>query len=361
MEMEQRTPLMAKKLWSIIRAILYMAKKGYSKSIIPWLELHMMIIKRSGKIAGKAIGNLLLDHHQTLTCRPNHIHTTFISPHEYQFSCNETPIFYHKRKNNRHRDLAGDRRRGGLYRRSHKDHELTVDNVKRVFDILNDYETAPAPEKWPESSPEKSPLTVLGFGGSPCVRQLRVTDSPFPVDNTAEDGGMVDRAADEFIRNFYNELMQQKRRAAVEPPSRTAGLGAPAGDCSVRRLDQVDEKKVADKVLCMDLVERVAFNVKDFMHKAMNSLGYRDLALGDDVVQGYAIELMTCYAKVEMTFSIIKRVGEAVNKLELPEELRSIHNTFLVSNLRKGVTIECSAIPLKDVQVEEKLKYIEEP
>ncbi|KAJ9535186.1 hypothetical protein OSB04_un001733 [Centaurea solstitialis] len=128
----------------------------------------------------------------------------------------------------------------------------------------------------------------------------------------------------------------------------------------------------------------------------MNSLGFRDLALGDDVVQGYAIELMTCYAKVEMlifwgtnellrvlvrvdrrefscfsdivhdeklgkTFSIIERVGEAVNKLELPEVLRSIHNTFLVSNLRKGVTIECSTIPLKNVQVEEKLKYIEEP
>ncbi|KVH93874.1 uncharacterized protein LOC112517385 [Cynara cardunculus var. scolymus] len=215
MEMEQRAPLMAKKLWGIIRAILYMVKRGLSKGI-PWLELHMMI-KRSGKIAGKAIGNLLLDHQtlsSALTCRPNDIHATFIAPREYEFSCSNTPLFYPKRKTNRHHYHAGNHHHhGGLYRRSHKDHELTVNNVKRVFDILNNYETATVAE------PEKSPLTLLGFGGSPQVRQLRVTDSPFPVNNTEEDGIQVDKAADEFIKNFYNELKQQKKRAAVELPS----------------------------------------------------------------------------------------------------------------------------------------------
>ncbi|KAI3714672.1 hypothetical protein L6452_21631 [Arctium lappa] len=213
MEIEQRAPLMAKKLWSIIRAILYMVKKGLSKSI-PWLELHAIMIKKSGKIAGKAIGNLLLDHQTTLTCRPNDIRTTFISPREYQFSCSNTPLnnnnFYPKRKNNHHHHYAA----GNHHRRSHKDRELTVGNVKRVFEILNDYESAAAAAV---VEPEKSPLTALGFGGSPRVRELRVTDSPFPVSNTAEDGGdQVDKAADEFIKNFYNELKQQKKRAGAE-------------------------------------------------------------------------------------------------------------------------------------------------
>lgn len=100
--MEQRTPLMAVKLWGIIRAILYMTKKGLSKNI-PWCEIHMML-KRSTKLAGKAIQNLLLDHQTlsaVLTCRPNDIHSTFIAPREYEFSCSNTPLFHPKRKNNR--------------------------------------------------------------------------------------------------------------------------------------------------------------------------------------------------------------------------------------------------------------------
>ncbi|XP_023739936.1 uncharacterized protein LOC111888060 [Lactuca sativa] len=214
MEIEQTAPLMAKKLWSIIRAILYMVKRGLSKNI-PWLEFHMML-KRSTKIAGKAIGNLLLEHQtlsSALTCRPNNIRATFISPREYEFSCSDTPLFHSKRKNNRHHYFASNHHHGALYRRSHKDYDLTVDNVKRVFDILNNYEAATMVE------PEKSPLTLLGFGGSQNVRQLRVTDSPFPVNNTEEDTLQVDKAAEEFIKNFYNDLKQQKKRAAVQPPS----------------------------------------------------------------------------------------------------------------------------------------------
>ncbi|GKA85038.1 hypothetical protein Tco_0806692 [Tanacetum coccineum] len=34
-------------------------------------------------------------------------------------------------------------------------------------------------------------------------------------------------------------------------------------------------------------------------------------------------------------FKIIKRIGHVVYKLELPEKLRGIHNTFHVSNLKK--------------------------
>ncbi|KAK1417361.1 hypothetical protein QVD17_26488 [Tagetes erecta] len=207
MEIEHRTPLMAKNLLSLIRSIIYIMKKGVSKNI-PWFELHMLL-KRSTKLAGKAIGNLNLDH-QTLSCRPNNIKTTFINPVEYEFSCSNTPLFNPKRKHQRlktHKYLAGN---GYLHRRSHshKRYDLTVDSVKKAFDDFNNYE-----------SPEKSPLTVLGFGGSGNVRQLRVTDSPFPVNNTEEDVIQVDKAAERFIKSFYEELKQQKNRAAVEPPS----------------------------------------------------------------------------------------------------------------------------------------------
>ncbi|XP_076947746.1 uncharacterized protein LOC143619783 [Bidens hawaiensis] len=46
---------------------------------------------------------------------------------------------------------------------------------------------------------------------------------------------------------------------------------------------------------------------------------------------------------------------------DLPEEMQGIHDVFYVSNLRKCVADETLAIPLKDVQVNEKLKFMEEP
>ncbi|GKE92635.1 hypothetical protein Tco_1573730, partial [Tanacetum coccineum] len=48
-------------------------------------------------------------------------------------------------------------------------------------------------------------------------------------------------------------------------------------------------------------------------------------------------------------------------KLELPEELSSIHNTFHVSNLKKCLSDESLIIPMKELQLDKKLNFIEEP
>nr|GEY27498.1 putative reverse transcriptase domain-containing protein [Tanacetum cinerariifolium] len=58
---------------------------------------------------------------------------------------------------------------------------------------------------------------------------------------------------------------------------------------------------------------------------------------------------------------IIKRIGPVANKLELLEKLRGIHNTFQVSNLKKFLADENLVIPLKEVQLDDKLHFIEEP
>nr|GEX12024.1 retrotransposon protein, putative, Ty3-gypsy subclass [Tanacetum cinerariifolium] len=48
-------------------------------------------------------------------------------------------------------------------------------------------------------------------------------------------------------------------------------------------------------------------------------------------------------------------------KLELPEELGNIHNTFYVSNLKKCLSDESLIIPIKELQLDDKLNFIEEP
>ncbi|GJY04546.1 hypothetical protein Tco_0370486 [Tanacetum coccineum] len=60
-------------------------------------------------------------------------------------------------------------------------------------------------------------------------------------------------------------------------------------------------------------------------------------------------------------FKIIAKVGTVAYRLELPEKLSRVHSTFHVSNLKKCLADEPLAIPLDEIQVDEKLHFIEEP
>ncbi|GKE34367.1 putative reverse transcriptase domain-containing protein, partial [Tanacetum coccineum] len=60
-------------------------------------------------------------------------------------------------------------------------------------------------------------------------------------------------------------------------------------------------------------------------------------------------------------FKIIKRISHVAYKLELPEKLHRIHNTFHVSNLKRCLADENLIIPLEETQLDDKLHFIEEP
>ncbi|GJW29157.1 putative reverse transcriptase domain-containing protein [Tanacetum coccineum] len=58
---------------------------------------------------------------------------------------------------------------------------------------------------------------------------------------------------------------------------------------------------------------------------------------------------------------VLEKVGEVAYKLELPEELSRVHNTFHVSNLKKCHADEPLAVPLDGLHFDDKLHFIEEP
>nr|GEU68373.1 putative reverse transcriptase domain-containing protein [Tanacetum cinerariifolium] len=60
-------------------------------------------------------------------------------------------------------------------------------------------------------------------------------------------------------------------------------------------------------------------------------------------------------------FKISARVGTVSYRLELLEQLSRVHSTFHVSKLKKCMADEPLAIPLDEIQVDDKLNFIEEP
>ncbi|GJV55816.1 putative reverse transcriptase domain-containing protein [Tanacetum coccineum] len=60
-------------------------------------------------------------------------------------------------------------------------------------------------------------------------------------------------------------------------------------------------------------------------------------------------------------FEIIEKVGSVTYRLDLPEELNGVHDMFHVSNLKKCLADPTLQMPLDEIRVDDKLKFMEEP
>lgn len=178
--MEQTIPIIAKKLWKMVKVVYFMLRKGKIPKGKLLADLTMMM--KRGKIAGKAaIHNLMFHHH--------HHHAaaaSFPAPlNEYEFSCSNSPAasIFHLPFH--------------LNKRKHSSHAPPLDRnmVAAALELIS-------------MSAGASPA-LPGFGPSPMVRQLRITDSPFPLRDDVETDCHVDEAAEEFIMKFYKDLKKQ--------------------------------------------------------------------------------------------------------------------------------------------------------
>nr|GEW83209.1 putative reverse transcriptase domain-containing protein [Tanacetum cinerariifolium] len=60
-------------------------------------------------------------------------------------------------------------------------------------------------------------------------------------------------------------------------------------------------------------------------------------------------------------FKVLAKVGTVSYRLKLPQRLSRVHSTFYVSNLKKCLSGEPLAIPLDELHIDDKLRFVEEP
>nr|GFB01186.1 putative reverse transcriptase domain-containing protein [Tanacetum cinerariifolium] len=60
-------------------------------------------------------------------------------------------------------------------------------------------------------------------------------------------------------------------------------------------------------------------------------------------------------------FKVLERIGDVSYKLNLPEELSRVHNTFHVSNFKKCHADEPLAVPLDGLHFDDRLHFVKKP
>ncbi|KAI3983726.1 hypothetical protein MKX01_001130 [Papaver californicum] len=210
MESKPSTRIVAKRVWKkMMKIVFYMIRKGISKNNKFFMIQLQNIISKRGKIASKVIENTVFNHQNS---NQDSQVSSYKVPRHYEFSCSNSPAAVYMSSNN-----SKQKNRNGKISFSEED-IITVNAVQKLLEMLNN-----------EVMTENGGSTILsphlpgfGFGRTPTVRQLRITDSPFPLKDSVVDEGecQVDEDAEEFIENFYAQLRLQKSKCAREDSSR---------------------------------------------------------------------------------------------------------------------------------------------
>ncbi|GJR39397.1 putative reverse transcriptase domain-containing protein [Tanacetum coccineum] len=159
--------------------------------------------------------------------------------------------------------------------------------------------------------------------------------------------------------NVIADALSQKERIKPLRKSLQSALGTQL-DMSTAYHPEIDGKvKGPSKHLktCFDLIKIAPFEAL-YGRKLITYLLGRVSPRKGDIRFGKLGKLNPRYIR---PFKILEWIGPLAYKLEFPEELSNIHSTFYISNLKKCLSDESLVIPMKELRLDDKLNFVEEP
>ncbi|GMY12932.1 Avr9/Cf-9 rapidly elicited protein [Fagus crenata] len=200
--MEVHSPVIAKRLWNVLRVTFFMIRKGLISKRKFIMDMNLMM--KRGKLLRKSLSNLMSHHHHS-----KNVARAGFGIQEYEFSCSNSPnpVFFHVPKRKHH-----------------------------YFPCINPPEVIEEEEPLPEPQEPKAVVLVPktpeytfnfrfdhasdfapGEKHSPLLSPFSVRVSNYSSEDENEGGnGQVDHEAEEFIRRFYEQLRVQSRMQLLQ-------------------------------------------------------------------------------------------------------------------------------------------------
>nr|GEZ34776.1 reverse transcriptase domain-containing protein [Tanacetum cinerariifolium] len=130
---------------------------------------------------------------------------------------------------------------------------------------------------------------------------------------------------------------------------------------SAKEAEEKENLETVEKAILAEEVETIVFDVDEVeFSNSMITLGYflGLIKLGLGLILD--LEFLDLDNKLG-PFEIVERIGPVAYRLRLPKELVGVHDTFYVSNLKKCLADVNLHVPLDEVKVDDKLRFVEEP
>ncbi|CAN4098471.1 unnamed protein product [Withania somnifera] len=167
--MDKKLPIIPKKF---VRMAYFILRKGLSSKRKLMFDVNLLMRRSKTAFQNLTFQSHSVNQGHQLTCQEY-----------YEFSCSNTPAFhfpFNLNKQSHHAPATED-----------KDVLMMNAAILKAMEMLDQKEIA---------------------SRTPTVRQLRITDSPFPLRGAADPGDIishVDEKADEFISRFYRDLRRE--------------------------------------------------------------------------------------------------------------------------------------------------------
>ncbi|KAK7396016.1 hypothetical protein VNO78_16698 [Psophocarpus tetragonolobus] len=195
--MEVHSPVVAKRLWNVLRVSFFMIRKGLISKRKMIMDMNLMMKK--GKVVRKSLSNLLSSHHHHHHKNPKSVTHNGLGVH-YEFSCSNSPnpVFFNMPKRKHHFNFPCIHAPAVLEEEPHFSFEAENDVPKAVVTV-------------PKTPEYMYNFFVPGDKKSPLLSPFSVRVSNYSALDENEEIGNdhVDDLAEDFIRRFYEQLRTQ--------------------------------------------------------------------------------------------------------------------------------------------------------